>query len=150
MINATGIGTASWVEIAFILIALTGIVRTTQGFFRWRREDRARQRLHLNGRLRILYRGKMRLYALCLIKMAIYFTLAAQAALLPSYATDERMMVAWQRALAHSTHLSSPILLSISAVLLVLIPVFEERDRRAMDAADHAAMQADVARALDE
>ena len=150
LISRDGIGTVSWLELAFIVVTLTGIVRTTWGLHRWRRQDKRRIAEGLNGRLAIFYRGKVRLYLLCAVKMGIYFLLAAQAAFLPSYGADFNRLTPVQRRIATAGHYLSPGLLSISALLLILIPFYEERDKHRMDEADRHEWRGDVQRAMDE
>lgn len=150
MVTTDGIGTVSWLEMGFLVVGTLGIARTLFGFFRWRREDRLRVRKGLNGRLRILYRGKMRLYAFCAIKMGIYFSLAALSAVLPPYGTPLAAMTPFQQLIARHTPSISPALLTLSALILFLIPLYEERDRGAMEAADELEMVSDVRAALEE
>jgi hypothetical protein len=148
--SGSGIGTASWLEIVFIAVALCGIARAAGGLARWRREDRRRAAEGVNGRLKVLYRGKVRLYLLCIAKMAIYLTLAVQAALLPTFGTPLATFTPFQRFLARLTPYTGSTLLTISALLLVLIPEFEERDRGHMLEQDAAEMAEDVRRAWEE
>ncbi len=141
-----GIGTVSWLELAFILACAYGIARTLRGLVRWRREDRERARLGINGRVRVLYRGKVRLYFFCLVKTSLYMLLAIQAAFLPPYGTPVATMTPFQRRLSRLTHYSSPTLLTVSAILLLLIPLNEERDRQKMESADRKEWKNDVRR----
>lgn len=148
-LGVLGISTLDWFELGWMVVCFAVTVQIWAALLKWIREDKYRREHHINGRLKIYYRGKIRLYSLGLTKAAMYVLLGVQAATIPPRDYTGPLS-ARERTIAHLVGITAPISITANAVLLAVMLILDDRDRKRMDDADKESKGVDVTQYIED